>query len=113
GLEGTSLVPLLDDPAKSIKPAAFTQHPRPAYFDREPEMAPKAMGYSIRTPRVRFTEWRDWRTGETLARELYDHASDSAEMHNAVDSPPLAEFQREAEKLLRRQFPVSPRRSDN
>jgi iduronate 2-sulfatase len=106
GLEGTSLVSALNDPAKSVKPAAFTQHPRPAYFDREPDRVPKAMGYSVRTPRVRYTEWRDWKTGETIGRELYDHAKDPAEMRNAIDAPPLAEFQREAEKFLQGQFPL-------
>ena len=105
GLEGTSLVPVLADPAKTVNSAAFTQHPRPAYFDREPAGVPMAMGYSVRTPRVRYTEWRQWQTGETIARELYDHAGDGAEMHNAIDAPPLAEFQREAEKLLRQRFP--------
>ena len=105
GLQGASLAPVLADPAKSIKPAAFTQHPRPAYFDREPQGVPQAMGYSVRTSRVRYTEWRDWKTGKTLARELYDHESDAAEMRNAIDSPALAEYQSEAENLIRRQFP--------
>ena len=30
-LEGKSLRPVLDDPSASVKPAALTQHPRPAY----------------------------------------------------------------------------------
>ena len=106
GLEGTSLVAVLDDPAKSVKPAAFTQHPRPAYYDREPTKSPQAMGCSVRTARVRYTEWRDWKTGETIARELYDGVGDPAEMRNAVDAPALMEAQREAETLLRQRFPV-------
>ena len=28
------------------------------------------MGVSVRTPRVRYTEWRDWKTGDTVAREV-------------------------------------------
>ncbi len=104
-LEGTSLVPVLDDPLKSVKPAAFTQHPRPAYYDREPTATPQAMGYSVRTGLVRYTEWRDWKTGEIVARELYDTARDPIEMHNAVDATHLIAAQREAEMLLRKQFP--------
>jgi iduronate 2-sulfatase len=109
GLEGQSLLPLVSDPAAKGKPAAFTQHPRPAYYDREPEKTPKAMGYSVRTASVRYTEWRDWKTGETTARELYDAANDPAEMHNAADSPALAAAQREAAALLAKQFPPQNR----
>ena len=108
GLEGISLVPLLADPSQPLKPASFTQHPRPAYYDREPGGQPSVMGLSIRTARVRYTEWRDWKTGEPVARELYDGVSDPDEMHNvvdAVDSPALAAAQKEAAALLRKQFP--------
>ena len=107
GLEGTSLTPVLDDPAARIKADAFTQHPRPAYYDREPSKQPAAMGCSVRTERVRYTEWRDWKTGDVLARELYDAAEDPAEMRNAIDTATLAPFQREAEALLRKQFPIT------
>lgn len=105
GLEGTSLVFVLNDVSKSVKPAAFTQHPRPSYFDREPSGEPAAMGVSVRTARVRYTEWRDWKTKKTVARELYDAQQDPAELRNAIDAPTLTESQREAEQLLRRQFP--------
>ena len=57
-------LPVLHDPATRVKPAAFTQFPRPAYYDREPSQTPQAMGYSVRTPLVRYTEWRDWKTGD-------------------------------------------------
>ena len=105
GLEGKSLLPLASDPAAKGRPAAFTQHPRPAYYDREPDKTPKAMGYSVRTAQVRYTEWRDWQTGETIARELYDAAKDPAEMHNATGDSQLAAAQREAAGLLAEQFP--------
>jgi iduronate 2-sulfatase len=105
GLEGISLLPLVNDPAAQGKPAAFTQHPRPAYYDREPDKLPKAMGCSVRTAAVRYTEWRDWKTGETIARELYDSANDPAEMHNALGAPQLAAAQRDAAAILARQFP--------
>jgi len=108
GLEGTSLAPLLADPSLRLKPASFTQHPRPAYYDREPSKQPAVMGVSIRTARVRYTEWRDWKTGEPVARELYDGISDPNEMRNAVDSPAVAAAQAEAAALLRKQFPITP-----
>lgn len=106
GIEGTSLVPVLNDPAKSVKPAAFTQHPRPAYFDREPDKQPKAMGVSVRTAAARYTEWRDWKSGEVIGRELYDNAQQPGELHNRADDPKFAKLRADAEALLRKQFPI-------
>jgi len=105
-LAGTSLVPILKDPKASVKPAAFTQHPRPAYFDREPGGVPDVMGYSARTDDVRYTEWRDWKTGDVIARELYDARHDPAETKNLIDSPVLKNAQAEAEMRLKKQFPT-------
>jgi iduronate 2-sulfatase len=113
GLEGVSLVPVLRDLEANVHEGAFTQHPRPAYYDREPPGIPRAMGYSVRTPRVRYTEWRDWQSGATIARELYDAAADPRETRNAIDQRDLAEAQREAERLLRAGFPVRERGTDN
>ena len=104
-LEGTSLVPILNDPAKTVKPAAFTQHPRPAYYDRTEKAVPDAMGYSIRTDKVRYTEWRDWQSGKLLAAELYDHTRDPAELTNAINNPPDAAALAEAKKLLHKAVP--------
>ena len=108
GLEGKSLVSILQNPAAPGKPGAFSQHPRPAYFDREPSKMPQSMGVSIRTPSVRYTEWRDWKTGGVLARELYDSVNDPAETRNRADAPEFAERQREAAALLVAQFPHTP-----
>jgi iduronate 2-sulfatase len=105
GLQGMSLRPLLMNPTAQLKPAAFTQHPRPAYFDRTDSKQPEAMGYSVRTAAVRYTEWHDWTTGRVVARELYDLRRDPIETRNAVDSAALAAEQAAAVALLRRQFP--------
>jgi len=78
GLEGVSLAPVLGSPRKSVRTAALTQHPRPAYYQGSPD----TMGYSVRTGRFRYTEWREWKTGQTVARELYDHGADPAETRN-------------------------------
>jgi len=100
-LEGKSLVPILNDSTQTVKPAAFTQHPRPAYY----KGAPQSMGVSVRTPRYRYTEWRNFKTGKVEARELYDHKVDPEENTNIAENPSdKAEFQR-AVKLLETQFP--------
>ncbi len=104
-LDGESLVPILKDPNQSVKQAAFTQHPRPAYYDREPSKQPKAMGYSIRTEKVRYTEWRDWVTKKVLDRELYLTEQDPAELKNHADDPKQADLQQAAAKQLREKFP--------
>ncbi len=83
-LEGISLAPILQNPAASVKAAAITQTPRPNYPRGE---MPKIMGYSLRTPRYRYTEWRDFRNGEVRAREFYDHIKDPNETVNRIDEP--------------------------
>jgi len=69
--EGTSLVPLMRDPQREWKAAAFSQYPRG-----------RIMGYSMRTERYRYTEWQRRKTGEVVARELYDHQEDPQENVN-------------------------------
>lgn len=105
GLDGDSLAAVLKNPAAGVKPAAYTQHPRPAYYDREPGKQPKAMGCSVRTARVRYTEWRDWKSGAVVATELYTTEADPAELRNRAGEPALAKDQEEAAKLLRVKFP--------
>jgi iduronate 2-sulfatase len=83
-LDGTSLVPVLRNRTTSVKSAAYSQHPRPAYFDRTPTKTPEAMGYSVRTATHRYTEWRTWTDGQLLGAELYNHANDATELRNVV-----------------------------
>ncbi|MEQ8789362.1 MAG: sulfatase [Pirellulaceae bacterium] len=83
GLEGVSLRPLLADPTATVKDAALSQHPRPNYIRGE---APQTMGYSLRTDRYRYTEWREFESGKIVARELYDHQSDPGETVNLAGS---------------------------
>jgi uncharacterized sulfatase len=77
-LEGASLKPLLADPVNATwtKPAV-TQVWRNK----------NAWGYSLRTERWRYTEWREGQAG----RELYDHVSDSGEVTNLALNPEYAE----------------------
>jgi iduronate 2-sulfatase len=107
GLEGVTLRPILDNASAQVKPAAFTQHPRPAYYDREPDKMPKLMGCSVRIAAGRYTEWRDWTSGEVTAAEFYDHARDTVEMKNLAEQSPEAPAVAEARRLLRQQFPLA------
>ncbi|RMF43454.1 MAG: iduronate sulfatase [Planctomycetota bacterium] len=86
GLEGKDLQPLIRTDVESpIHGAVYSQHTRPAY---PPAGAgPEAMGYSMRTDRFRYTEWRDYRTGAILAQELYDHLRDPGESYNLAIDP--------------------------
>lgn len=82
-LDGVSLRPLLENPNASVKDGAFTQHTRPAYPSKTDPLV--AMGYSMRTNRYRYTEWRSVEDGHIMARELYDHEEDPLETVNRVD----------------------------
>lgn len=82
-LEGVSLVPVLQNIAAKPRQYALSQHPRLAYYKE----APDSMGYSLRSDAFRYTEWRDWNTGEVVARELYDHRVDPGETHNVAAAP--------------------------
>jgi iduronate 2-sulfatase len=82
-LDGTSLVPVLKDANATVKSAALTQHPRPAlYWGGGPEALPKVMGYGLFTDRWNYHEWRDFKTGEVIAQELYDNQNDPLETVN-------------------------------
>jgi iduronate 2-sulfatase len=90
GLEGRSLRPLLDDPSRTIKPAAYTQV-------RRGSRAEGFMGYAVRTDRYRFIEWDEGRRG----LELYDHRHDPREHHNLASEPAYAQTVEELRRLVR------------
>jgi arylsulfatase A-like enzyme len=81
GVEGYSFAPLLDDPKRPWKVAAFSQYPRGGK-DTGP-----LMGYAVRTDRHRYVEWRKRDGAEVVARELYDHQTDPAEDRNIAGDP--------------------------
>ncbi|MEM8873678.1 MAG: sulfatase [Planctomycetota bacterium] len=82
-VQGTSFVPLLSEPSTPWKRGALS------YYDRR---NPDGEGFSIRTERYRYTEWRDFETGEVLARELYDQADGPIVDRNLADDPAYAEI---------------------
>lgn len=85
-LEGTSFAPLLSDPGRPWKKAAFT------WF------GPKGENRSVRTQRYRYAEWLY--KGETF-KEFYDLQSDPWETINRVDDPACAALVAEHARLLR------------
>ena len=108
-LEGTTLLPLLEDSQQPWKSAAFSQYQRyisyKSSYDSDRTLSPagggKGMGYSIRTDRYRYTEW--WKTNGDYGKfgsstydpdasrvvasqaslvELYDYQNDPGETEN-------------------------------
>ncbi len=79
GVEGFSFAPLLNDPKKEWKLAAFSQYPRGSK-----ETGP-LMGYAVRTEGYRYVEWRKKGTADVVSRELYDHKADPNEDVNIAD----------------------------
>ena len=73
-LEGSSLVPLLEQPNTPWKPAVFSQLKRGTIN-----------GYSMRTERYRYTEWGN---NGNRGKELYDYQTDPHETENIA---PLTE----------------------
>ena len=84
-LEGTSFKPLVNEPNRAWKSAAFSQYPRPG---SKTAGHGALMGYTMRTDRYRFTVWVD-RNDHTVveATELYDHQTDPQENYNLAQKP--------------------------
>ncbi len=81
-LSGVSLASVLDEPKSTPRTSALAQH-----HD----------GYTLRTDRYRYTAWgHDGADGA----ELYDHASDPAEMNNLAGREANADTAAEMAKLL-------------
>jgi len=85
GLEGKSLVPLLDKPAAAWDKPAFTLVAREDW-----------LGRSVRTERWCYTEWDDGRRGT----ELYDLQADPQESRNLAKDDKSAAVISELKKLL-------------
>jgi len=88
--EGKSMLPLVENPGRKWKAAAFSQYPRGGGI----------MGYTMRTARWRYTEWIGQQTGAVTARELYDHASSDTVSANLADLPEQASTVRELSAML-------------
>ncbi len=84
GLAGTSLRPILLDPAAKGRDAAFTIVTR----------GPSGRGDSVRTDRWRYTHWSDGTT------ELYDHENNADEIVNLASDSQYADIVKQHQALL-------------
>jgi iduronate 2-sulfatase len=104
-LQGQSLVPILKDANAEGRGWALSQVNR----NRGAKSAEgkRFSGYSLRTPRWRYTEWDEGREG----RELYDHESDPTELTNLADDQTLAttvaDLSRQLRAAIKATFPPS------
>jgi iduronate 2-sulfatase len=97
-LQGQTLVPMLKEPSVAGRGWALTQVTRRG--GKEP-----FFGYSLRTPRWRYTEWDEGKRG----RELYDHDNDAKEITNLASDPAhakaLEELTQQLQAAVKASFP--------
>lgn len=101
-LQGQSLVPMLKDPDTMGRSWTLTQVTRGGRKAQN-----RFFGYTLRTPRWRYTEWAEGEQG----RELYDHETDPHELTNLADDPAHAEtvarLSRQLREAVKETFPAS------
>ena len=102
-LQGQSLVPMLRDPNVAGRGWAITQvmrgggQARASVTTNVGADGPRFFGYTLRTPRWRYTEWDEGRKGQ----ELYDHDADPRELMNLANKPEHAKTVEELSQQLR------------
>ena len=100
--EGTSLMPLIENPHGPWKTAAFSQYPRTA------PNGDSVMGYSMRTDQFRYTEWPQFKGkpeykpnwSVLYGVELYDHKIDPEENVNRANDASYKEIRSQLSKML-------------
>ncbi len=90
-ISGVSLAPALRDVSVQPRDSAFTQY---------------GNGYSLRTPRYRYTLWG---AEGSEGAELYDHESDPAELRNLSRKVELASVEQELAAQLRERIAAAKR----
>ena len=89
GMEGTSLAPLIDNPAFTWKRAIFSQVGRKEFMGN-----PEVMGRTVRTQKYRYNFW------EGYGEELYNHDVDPFEYTNLADNINYQEALNEMRTIL-------------
>ncbi|MEZ6072124.1 MAG: sulfatase [Pirellulales bacterium] len=89
-LQGQSLTAMLNNPDEPGRGWALSHVRRGRGNDQDKH------GYTIRTPRWRYTEWDEGRAG----RELYDHDNDPEELTNLAEDASFADSVAELSVLL-------------
>jgi hypothetical protein len=95
---GESLVPILKDVSHSGKEAALSVTVSRTQ-ERNAEGG-RIKGYSIRTPRHRYTVWDEGKAGE----ELYDYQTDPEELTNLVTDSGHRDLLESMKKILASQI---------
>lgn len=91
--EGTSFKPVLDNPDRQWKQAAFTT------FNLEGVSArADVTGHTIRTQQYRYTQWGDQ---SEFGKELYDFAKDPLEQNNVASDPAYADIAKDLSTRLK------------
>jgi len=88
-LQGTSLIPVFENPDLEWKDAVFTQFRRRKGVSKDGN---EYMGYSMQTKQHHYIEWYRWDNekklkGDFANTELYDHFVDSNETVNVAKDP--------------------------
>jgi uncharacterized sulfatase len=96
GLDGIDLRPVLDDPSRPNKDAAYTMTTRGDSPAQDHSKVMSYQGRSVRADRWRYTEWDGGKRG----MELYDHENDPHEWRNLANVPEYAETVEQMKQLL-------------
>ncbi len=101
-VDGKSLADLVRSPnrAKIRDTVAYSQYHRAGN-----------RGLSVRSQRFRYTEWRDTKSGEIVAQELYDHRIDPQENINVAFSPEQSDAMNKMRERLYKLWPLRASRN--